>query len=282
MTRSMKIALAAMAVLAAVTVVSLGIRDRGARSGDSAPRLSADQEVPATTKAPNSERMVFTPASVLPAGRPIPKYNPAVMEEINGLQLRDSMPELMKRAQRDPSTAYALALSLAQCAMADSAYQGLASSAEQMGGPAKLEARMKEYEKTFAKCQGVTSKNLELRFDLTTSAANAGLVEAQLQYRATGAEYVLSEEALRRPSVAQEYHRNAISYINRAAASGDPNALMAAFSLYSDGMLLPPDRAVAYRYLKAYAQANPNGPAQNLLASYTRQLTPEELQRATR
>jgi hypothetical protein len=210
-----------------------------------------------------------------------PDYDVSIAEELNQLVLQDRLPELLDRAKRDPSMAYALSLALAQCAMADDAYASLSASADKLGGVDKAQARMKEFEHVFAKCKGMQGTNLELRYDLVTSAANAGLQNAQINYRTMAGQYVLSGEALRRPSVAQEYHDNVVRFTTLAAKSGHPDALMAAFDLYSDGMFIPPDKVAAYRYLSAYAHAKPGTTSRKALAAFSAALTPEELKRAT-
>lgn len=221
-----------------------------------------------------------------PAGRATPigapvSYNRSVVDELNQLVLKERLPELLDRARHDPSLAYALSKALLQCEIADGSYAALADSAQGLGGAKKAEERMAELDRVFAKCKGMTGKALQSRYDLVTSAASAGLVEAQVDYRVLASEYVLSEAAHRHPEIAQEFHGNVVAFTNRAAATGNPDALFAAFRLYSDGMIVPPDAVLAYRYLRAYARANPSAATQQHLATFASQMSPEDMRRAS-
>jgi len=273
----------AVAILAAASFARLALPEKEA-SGD-----ATTGGVPATRTADVPPEGVASrghdEASVSAQAMPAQVRNqaiPAYKREIDSLRIQENLEQLKTKAQRDPVFAYALAMALLQCSTADAAYGALSDSAGRAYSAQQAAATETVLNRELEKCRGLKDRNLELRFDLATQAARAGVLDAQIDYRTLGAEFVLSESALRRPGAAAEFSQNVRLFTVRAASSGDPRALYNAFSLFSDGMLVKPDPVTAYRYLRKFNDAKNTSFSHRALAEYGATLTPEQLAEASR
>lgn len=210
------------------------------------------------------------------------RVDPSLKVELDGLVLKDHLPDLAERARKNPSLAYALTRALAQCAIRKTAYDALAKTAAKSGNEAAIQRQSENLDKIFAKCRGLDGSEAALQFELAGIAARANILEAQVEYGALAGSYAKSEAILARPEIIAQYRNNVIDFTHRAAATGDPRGLLAAYGLYANGFFVPVDKVRAYRYLAAYANANPSQSTRDDLARFAAQLTPEELSQATR
>lgn len=199
---------------------------------------------------------------------------------LDGLNLADNLEDLTARARHNPALAHALARALQQCSIADTAYAALAENAGRNLGPEQASKAMTAMDKQFEKCVGLSGSHQALMFELAGLAANAGILEAQLDYQSLAGAYASGDAVLKDPKALAEYVDNVKQFTARAAATGDPNALYRAYELHSDGKFGNPDPVRAYRYLVELHRARSDAFSQRLLDRHSAAMSPNQLRAA--
>ncbi|MGY0611941.1 hypothetical protein ACW7G5_06825 [Luteimonas sp. A501] len=212
------------------------------------------------------------------SARALTRADPGHATELSRLNLADSMANLEQRAQGDPAFAYALATALATCDTAQVADETFTENAAQLVRPDDLEAAAATHNELFRPCHGLTSSTAEQRFDLITSAAARGVIEAQIDYRGLAAEFLSTEAALSRPGIMDTYKGNVVAFASAAAASGDPPALYNAFEVFDSPLFGAHDPIKAHAYLLAYGTVKGGSPQfQALVRSHAGSLGAKDL-----
>ncbi|NUO75587.1 MAG: sel1 repeat family protein [Lysobacter sp.] len=111
-------------------------------------------------------------------------------------------------------------------------------------------------------------------------AADGGSLVAQLMYGIDSASVVGTRtDMLRSPENIIRYKRKAIVYMERAAATGNVDALMSLGQTYENGVLVPEDSMRAYSYFYAAGMFNPAF-TRNFLERLGGKLTREQVELA--
>jgi len=265
--------------LLAVSVIYVGMQARHsplarwAPGGSSEASSTQASSLPQTSAPQHRPRFVATPRL---------RSNPADKLALDSLVVAPQFAHLMERARKDPAFAYALAEALGQCALADKAYESLSRRAADPNFKYKdsIEPSLANYDRQFAKCRGLTADQTRTRLELVTSAANAGVLEAQIGYARIANHLVMDGTAVRTPNLMDEIRTNSEAFTLAAARSGDAEALYNASIFYSMGHLVPRDNLRAYNFYSAYARLQPAAASSARLAALRALLTPEQLSRA--
>ncbi|MCB1561702.1 MAG: hypothetical protein KDI75_11520 [Xanthomonadales bacterium] len=203
--------------------------------------------------------------------------DPAALDRVRSSRLVEDWDQIVEDAQSDPSLAYALSDALLKCSISGGFYSRLSDSLDKKEiSPDKAESQLGQIESLRNPCVGLDDAHTELRFDLAAMAARAGILEAQMNYKALAADFVSSREVLRRPEAVREYVDNVRRFTVEAAATGDPNALFNAYDLFSNGIFTEPDVGRAYHYLRQYNDAMQSDMSRLALEAFLNGLTPEE------
>ncbi|RDZ28218.1 hypothetical protein DX914_03470 [Lysobacter silvisoli] len=111
-------------------------------------------------------------------------------------------------------------------------------------------------------------------------SADAGYLIAQLMY-ASDSRAVLGSRAdmLRSPEDTIRYRRKAIAYLERAANTGNVDALISLGKSYQSGIIAKEDLVKAYSYFYAAGMVNPNF-TRNYIGRLERKLTREQMEQA--
>jgi hypothetical protein len=190
------------------------------------------------------------------------------------------MPALLERANGDPPFAYSLAMAIQNCAAAESARNTLLEDLPQDLPDSEKQTAVQALAEQSALCADLQANASELRYDLANSAAAAGVLEAQIHYRALAAPFVASEGAMARNGVMEEYKRRSVQYAREAAKTGEPGALFNAYDVISSGLFGKPDPVLAYAYLNSYHLARPTKQSAFLLDASKKGLTTQQLAQA--
>jgi len=218
--------------------------------GDGQPSSSAAHVAPVAPPATGSLPAVF-PSNAVAEGRE--SQHAAFLDQII---LSTQFEELLDRARREPSFAFALASALHHC----SEEGKQRSDAERLRASNKVHAeqRLLVLEKRYAKCAGLDESQIAFQYELMAAAARAGIYEAQLDYREVVREAMRSGYAARNPNVMDEMRTNYEAFTLAAARTGQPEALYRAFSMYDNGRLVVQNPVQAYKYLEMYSRASRN------------------------
>lgn len=208
------------------------------------------------------------------------RANPQYDAEIARMPLNENMPELLERASGDPPFAYSLAMALQNCASAESAQDTLLEDLPQGLPEAEKEKVVQAFVERSAPCADLQANSTELRYDLVNSAAAAGVLEAQIYYRALAAPFVASEGAMARDGVMEEYKRKTVAYAREAAKTGEREALYNGYDVVSNGLFGKPDPVLAHAYLNAFHLARPTKQSAFLLDASRKGLTTQQLAQA--
>lgn len=116
------------------------------------------------------------------------------------------------------------------------------------------------------------------------ASAERGFLPAQLAYVIDAKSVVGSgPELLSDPDAVAAYRRKAMSYMHRAASTGNVDALSMLAGAYANGILTKRDPSLAYAYFKAAELATGPGDSMHELMRqrYEIDLTESDIQRAT-
>ncbi|HEY9254147.1 MAG TPA: hypothetical protein VIP30_06390 [Stenotrophomonas sp.] len=179
--------------------------------------------------------------------------------EIPEGQAKAVIDQLDDRArQGDSHAALLIYLKIDQCLRAfrdQNDPDTLVVAAEALGS---VEAALEEQGKRRSQCEGLSEQDYSRRGEWLSLAADLGNPFAQLTYSMLPANVLGSlAEVVRQPERLFDYKRRAVTYLHRAAASGNVNALDRLAQVYSDGYLAPVDPVLARSYQLAARRANP-------------------------
>ena len=198
---------------------------------------------------------------------------------LDSMVLADEFESLLARARREPAFAHTLASALYQCTIEAEATRKLDFRLRAYNDE-RDEREIERFDATFAKCRGLGTDRMALRFELAEQAAGAGVLQAQLSYSYYIARAISDGSAALTPGATEQYRRNAAAFVLAAARSGDPEGLYAAYRMYSSGYLVPKDLVRAYQYAEQFGLATPGPTAQRMLDRLASEMTPEQLRRA--
>ncbi|MBY4598027.1 hypothetical protein K3217_21130 [bacterium BD-1] len=184
--------------------------------------------------------------------RTIPTYQPRPEIAQPGVSIKEKVREFAEPAKADPSIALDLSREIAGCAFATSD-----EVVDQMLGEGVSSANSAERQEMLnEECAGVTDADFLLALDLVDKAASSGLVDAQIEYEALGAQVLDRESFALDIERLSAYRTKAVNYLTSAARQGSPAALYRLSVLYADGHLVPRDANQALRYYQAYLDAS--------------------------
>ncbi|MBN6150470.1 hypothetical protein JR065_08965 [Xanthomonas sp. AmX2] len=198
-----------------------------------------------------------------------------------GTPLTEQLVSLGHQAKDDPALAYGVAEALFNCRNIEAAEDQLVNG--DMNGMSELQkvSAAKEIDDASAACAGLGDTS-EVRYDLVSNAARAGILDAQINYRAIAADFVASEAALKRDDTSREFKRNAVFFAETAARTGRADALYNAYDIYSSDIFGVRDPVVAHAYLLAYQKKARSNGAASLVQAEQKQLSAQQLERARR
>lgn len=133
---------------------------------------------------------------------------------------------------------------------------------------------------TLALCDGLPPRFRDDPLGQLRSAAEAGVVEAQVAYAALASTELSQEALLRDPQKAERFKRDAMRYLHEAAWVGSVDALSELAHAYHDGMITRRDPVAAYAYMDAVAKTGLVPSAPRVLGMWGAQLSPGQLQAA--
>lgn len=134
--------------------------------------------------------------------------------------------------------------------------------------------------RTLANCNELPEIYKEDPFRQLRLMAEAGVIEAQVAYPALASQALTQEELLRNPHKAEEFKRDSMRYLHRAAASGAVEALNELAHTYNQGVITQRDPIVAYAYAEAVSRTGLVPSAQTLTKAWGQQLSPSDLRTA--
>lgn len=191
--------------------------------------------------------------------------NPEYEAELEASNLASSLPAHAARAQRDPVFAYALASALQSCSVVEEVDANFRDNISAKLSADKAEEVAEEINDQYAHCSGLEF-TAEQRYNLVELAAQAGVLDAQVNFRAVAADHVASEAALRDPGLLNRYKRSVRYYARRAALTGRPDALYNAYEVMSSDLFGSPDPVAAHAYLVAFERSSTSARARTLLS----------------
>lgn len=257
--------LIAISLIVAAIIAALTLRHEKSESAATLPAAAAQREravgnVPSPS-SPQGERR----------GKRVPLDSPLV----------ERLVPLGRQAKDDPALAYGVAEALFNCRNIEAAEEQLVN--DDMNGMSELQkvAAAKEIDELAAACAGLDDTS-EIRYDLVSDAAKAGILDAQINYRAIAADFVASEAALKREDTSGEFKRNVVRFAEAAARSGRADALYNAYDVYSSDIFGVKDPVVAHAYLLAYQKKTRSNGAASLVQAEQKQLSAQQLERAQR
>lgn len=198
---------------------------------------------------------------------------------LDSMVLADDFESLLARARREPAFAHTLASALYQCTGEAEATRKLDFRLRAYNDE-RDEREIERFDATFAKCRGLGTDRMALRFELAEQAARAGVLQAQLSYSYYVTQAIGDGSAALTPGATEQYRRNAAAFVLAAARSGDPEGLYAAYRMYRSGYLVPQDLVLAYQYAEQFGRVTTRPAMQQMLDHLASQMTPEQLRRA--
>lgn len=133
---------------------------------------------------------------------------------------------------------------------------------------------------TLALCDALPPRFREDPLAQLRSAAEAGVVEAQVAYPALASSELTQDALLREPYRAEQFKRDALRYLHRAASIGSVDALNELAHAYDAGVLTKRDPVAAYAYMDVVARTGLVPSAYRLLGMWGARLSAGELQAA--
>ena len=192
----------------------------------------------------------------------------AIERSVASADLARDYEKFMDLSKSDPVYAYAFALKLNECRNVG----GMLDAADDLGrtangAEASPEAALLTAEGVLERCKGLTDEQTGQYVDLIDFAARSGVVEAQLAFSTVVANSMTLQDAIVEPGKLIDYKRKSIEYLNRAASSGNIDALLQLGFAYEDGILTEKNPEQAYAYLYAYSLSRPGGRISSLLSN---------------
>jgi len=235
-------------------------------------------EKPATSKG---EKFPSQPVAISEPQRLPRAPLPASNVQIDSTDLASDYDRVSSVAKTDPTIAYGLALALAECQQLAARYEGISEVNDSAAvSPKTTESMLDSADAAAARCKGLSEDQLASQAELLERAAEAGVLDAQLNYSTILASSVLSPSSIARPEKIIEYKKKSIDYLNRAALAGEPKALLQLGLAYQDGILADKSASRAYAYTYAYGMTGASKRTGKLLTQMEAGLSAAELARA--
>lgn len=193
------------------------------------------------------------------------------------------LPDLKNAASRgDASAAFVLFSVLADCAQFNSSVATRSSAAaSDPSNTALLASLDQKNAETAARCEGISSDDVQERLRWLDAAAAGGDERAKVEYAGEALTAVLErpEVVVRNPDEINRVKFDGMRYLSEAAVTGNVTALMRLGFAYQNDILVPRDPELAYAYMYAadltgLVQASP------LLQKWGVSLSPEQRARA--
>lgn len=248
----------AATVAAAVVLVAVKQSDR---SWERKSSLSNTEAVAGIHASQNSPPRMGVSAGV--ATR-IAYRSPAPVKLPSG-NLSISLPELEARAMAgSPKVAYALAMDLFACAL------HVQDDDDRFASDPSI---------TFGdRCKGLTNANYDQALKLLTYAADNDDVNAQNAYMGEVGLWMRTHPELQyQQDFMSSYVTNSLSYLSRAASSGNVDAMMQLAQVYDAGVITSRDPSAAYAYVYAINKTGLLPSSQRMLAYWQSRFTPQEV-----
>lgn len=100
-------------------------------------------------------------------------------------------------------------------------------------------------------CQAIPKKYRQEPLEALMSAADAGVLEAQLAYPGLASRQLAIEDVVRDPDAARQFKTKAMHYLRKAASRGSVEALTELAYAYEQGIFVKGDAITAYAYMEA-------------------------------
>lgn len=190
---------------------------------------------------------------------------------IDSLILADEIDHLLERAKSDPSLSYALADRLTDCAVIPDALDAIESGSSGHLTPTIAASMIDDVDSRMTRC-GELTKNYDREiYSLVTQSAEAGVIEAQINYSTYASRILTTADIVSNPALVQDFRNNTLRFAHQAAATGDPDALFNAYQIYSQGQFVDRDPARAHHFLHRYYEKTGNSTVLPLLNSLSKE-----------
>lgn len=202
-----------------------------------------------------------------------------VVADLSSENYAKDFEQLLAKAKGNAPTAYAFAVQLSECQQLNrrlDATQDLEALNNVVKGSAT-----DAVESIAARCEGLSREQISEYVALLDFAAQSGVVEAQLGYSTLAAGALDLQGAITDPEAFADYKKKSVNYLNQALSTGNSEALVQLGMAYQDGILEKKSPETAYAYFYAYSLAKPNSRMSDLLANLARDLTADQVDRAT-
>lgn len=114
-------------------------------------------------------------------------------------------------------------------------------------------------------------------YDLAKFAAEAGDVDAQVNFSLFASMHFARQEDTPDPATVQEFRQDTMRYLGKAAASGSVDALQRLAIAHEEGTYGGADPVKAYAYARAFASRHPSGLSLDNLRRLERELSAEQV-----
>ncbi|TBR13184.1 MAG: hypothetical protein EPO46_03215 [Lysobacter sp.] len=184
---------------------------------------------------------------------------------------------LRDRAKTDPGVAYPLALLLHQCRQMSETLDAIAEANEVRSGKQDVAAMMDRADALQAQCAHIPAQELGSYRKLIQSAADAGIVDAQVDYATLVSAEFNGMHVIRDSEEITEFKKKSIGYLNRAVRAGSAKAMQNLAFAYADGVLAKRDPLQAYAYAFAFTRAHNGVRNQQFLQAFGRGMSPTQI-----
>jgi hypothetical protein len=248
----------------------------------------------AQTPAPAVERNEVTqspldksePASVRPSSDEIPltaqSQRRPFRREPEPVDASSNISELLKEADRGNSrAAYRLSMKLYDCSILYGRYERLQEAVRT--GKKTEEAGNKQLtslDEKHESCKGLSKDDFDKRFEYIAQAAEAGDINAQVDFLALYGESLEQPEHALDPEWIRAYKEKGVSYLKAAVSKGSVDAMSALAMVYWDGLVVEKNVVIAYAYMYAVSRSGLAPSAQSALRMWEPSLSPEEVSKA--
>lgn len=190
------------------------------------------------------------------------------------------MAAALERAHHDPDFGFALAMQLQECVTQKEDVDSLADADLGRLSSRERDSLLQQLAAAEAHCHGIENSPKQ-RYELIDRAAAAGIIDAQVAFRAVAADFFQTEEAIMRSGAIDEFKAKTVRYAIEAARSRQPSALYNAYDVTSNPMFGSVDPVTSLAYLLAYNHVS-SGKGARLIPMAQRNLSAAQLASAQR
>ncbi len=128
------------------------------------------------------------------------------------------------------------------------------------------------------KCRGLTNQDFLSAVNLLTYAAQSGDVNAQNSYMGEIGSWIDKHPELQyKSNFTSNYARNSLIFLQRAAASGNVDAMISLATVYNSGIITNRNPVDAYAYMYAASKTGLIPASQRLLSLWQHKLPPSDV-----